>query len=252
MKLKALIIDDEEPARQELRYILEEIAGIEIVGEGENAKDALKLLAATECSVVFLDIQMPGMSGIELGEVLKSLKKPPAVIFVTAYEEYALQAFEVDAVDYILKPFESSRIEQAIKKVLSMQKGDGGENKKPEEELSVPAVSLERIPLEYKGRTLLLAQDDIAYIYTQNEAVYVRTIDDKEYLARFTLKDLEQRLSSDKFFRTHRCYIVNLSRIKEITPYFSGTYTVTLDDKQKTEIPVSRNQARKLKKILGI
>jgi len=224
---------------------------IEIVGEGENAKDALKLLAAIDCSVVFLDIQMPGMSGIELGEVLKSLKKPPAIIFVTAYEEYALQAFEVDAVDYILKPFDSSRIEQAIKKVLSMQRSEGEENKAEEQTVRTVAA-LERIPLEYKGRTLLLAQDDIAYIYTQNEAVYVRTIDDKEYLARFTLKDLEQRLSSEKFFRTHRCYIVNLSRIKEITPYFSGTYTVTLDNKQKTEIPVSRNQARKLKKILGI
>jgi len=224
---------------------------IEIVGEGENAKDALKLLAAIDCSVVFLDIQMPGMSGIELGEVLKSLKKPPAIIFVTAYEEYALQAFEVDAVDYILKPFDSSRIEQAIKKVLSMQRSEGEENK-AEEQVVRTVAALERIPLEYKGRTLLLAQDDIAYIYTQNEAVYVRTIDDKEYLARFTLKDLEQRLSSEKFFRTHRCYIVNLSRIKEITPYFSGTYTVTLDNKQKTEIPVSRNQARKLKKILGI
>lgn len=251
MKLKALIIDDEEPARQELRYLLEQMNEIEIVGEGENAKDALKLLAAIDCSVVFLDIQMPGMSGIELGEVLKSLKKPPAIIFVTAYEEYALQAFEVDAVDYILKPFDSSRIEQAIKKVLSMQRSEGEENK-AEEQVVKTIAALERIPLEYKGRTLLLAQDDIAYIYTQNEAVYVRTIDDKEYLARFTLKDLEQRLSSEKFFRTHRCYIVNLSRIKEITPYFSGTYTVTLDNKQKTEIPVSRNQARKLKKILGI
>jgi len=249
--LKALIIDDEEPARQELRYLLEQMNEIEIVGEGENAKDALKLLAAIDCSVVFLDIQMPGMSGIELGEVLKSLKKPPAIIFVTAYEEYALQAFEVDAVDYILKPFDSSRIEQAIKKVLSMQRSEGEENK-AEEQVVRTVAALERIPLEYKGRTLLLAQDDIAYIYTQNEAVYVRTIDDKEYLARFTLKDLEQRLSSEKFFRTHRCYIVNLSRIKEITPYFSGTYTVTLDNKQKTEIPVSRNQARKLKKILGI
>jgi len=249
--LKALIIDDEEPARQELRYLLEQMNEIEIVGEGENAKDALKLLAAIDCSVVFLDIQMPGMSGIELGEVLKSLKKPPAIIFVTAYEEYALQAFEVDAVDYILKPFDSSRIEQAIKKVLSMQRSEGEENKAEEQTVRTVAA-LERIPLEYKGRTLLLAQDDIAYIYTQNEAVYVRTIDDKEYLARFTLKDLEQRLSSEKFFRTHRCYIVNLSRIKEITPYFSGTYTVTLDNKQKTEIPVSRNQARKLKKILGI
>jgi len=246
-----LIIDDEEPARQELRYLLEQMNEIEIVGEGENAKDALKLLAAIDCSVVFLDIQMPGMSGIELGEVLKSLKKPPAIIFVTAYEEYALQAFEVDAVDYILKPFDSSRIEQAIKKVLSMQRSEGEENK-AEEQVVKTVAALERIPLEYKGRTLLLAQDDIAYIYTQNEAVYVRTIDDKEYLARFTLKDLEQRLSSEKFFRTHRCYIVNLSRIKEITPYFSGTYTVTLDNKQKTEIPVSRNQARKLKKILGI
>jgi len=249
--LKALIIDDEEPARQELRYLLEQMNEIEIVGEGENAKDALKLLAAIDCSVVFLDIQMPGMSGIELGEVLKSLKKPPAIIFVTAYEEYALQAFEVDAVDYILKPFDSSRIEQAIKKVLSMQRSEGEENKAEEQTVRTVAA-LERIPLEYKGRTLLLAQDDIAYIYTQNEAVYVRTIDDKEYLARFTLKDLEQRLSSEKFFRTHRCYIVNLSRIKEITPYFSGTYTVTLDNKQKTEIPVSRNQARKLKKILGL
>jgi len=247
LKLKALIVDDEEPARQELSYLLSQMDHIEVAAEAASAREALKLLSTTDFAVVFLDIQMPGMSGLELGDVLQSMAKPPLIIFVTAFQEYALQAFEVNAVDYLVKPFDVNRLEQAVKKAWNIW-----------QQIDPPAAaaapknpSLDRIPLERGGKTLLLPQQDIVFAYTQDETVYVKTVTER-YVARFTLKELEQRLSPENFFRTHRCYIVNLSRIREITPYFNGTYTVTVDDHEKSEIPVSRNQARKLKKILGL
>lgn len=261
MKLKALIVDDEYPARQELRFALSGFEDIEIVGEATNAQEALALVKALDYHVLFLDISMPGMSGLELGAAIQDLPRQPLIIFITAYDEYAVRAFEVNAVDYLLKPVEPGRLKKAIDKVMkvyqesaapgeSTAEGEftNGNNKTP----PTPAnqIKIDRIPAEKQGKTVLVAESDIFYAFTEQDYIYIKTYNDKLF-TRFTLKELEARLNSSIFFRTHRCYLVNLHKVREIIPFFNGTYNLVVEDKENTEVPVSRAQAKKLRKILG-
>ncbi|MBF7083158.1 response regulator [Desulfallas sp. Bu1-1] len=255
MKLKALIVDDEYPARQELRYLLNNFDNIEIVGEAANAQEALALIKALDYQILFLDVSMPGMTGLELGAAIQELPKQPHVIFVTAYEDYAVQAFEVNAVDYLLKPVEPSRLKKAIDKVIkAYQETAGGPDReiqdtsqgKPE----TPQIKIDRVPAEKQGKTVLVAESDIFYAFTEQDYIYIKTYNDKLF-TRFTLKELEARLNPQIFFRTHRCYLVNLHKVREIVPFFNGTYNLVVEDKENSEVPVSRAQAKKLRKILG-
>lgn len=262
MKLKALIVDDEYPARQELRFALSGFEHIEIVGEATNAQEALALVKALDYHVLFVDISMPGMSGLELGAIIQDLPKQPQIIFITAYDEYAVRAFEVNAVDYLLKPVEPGRLKKAIDKVMKIYQ----ENATPPGESateSTPAngdaktppspasqIKIDRIPAEKQGKTVLVAESDIFYAFTEQDYIYIKTFNDKLF-TRFTLKELEARLNSSIFFRTHRCYLVNLHKVREIIPFFNGTYNLVVEDKENTEVPVSRAQAKKLRKILG-
>jgi two-component system LytT family response regulator len=259
MKLKALIVDDEYPARQELRFALSSFDNIEIVGEATNAQEALALIKALDYQVLFLDISMPGMSGLELGAAIQELPKQPQVIFVTAFDEYAVQAFDVNAVDYLLKPVEPGRLKKTIDKVLkntqeiTEQPAVAAE---PHEAEARPAhaqagqIKIDRIPAEKQGKTVLVAESDIFYAFTEQDYIYIKTYSDKLF-TRFTLKELEARLNHSIFFRTHRCYLVNLHKVKEIVPFFNGTYNLVVEDKENSEVPVSRAQAKKLRKILG-
>ncbi|MFZ5647513.1 MAG: LytR/AlgR family response regulator transcription factor [Bacillota bacterium] len=260
MKLKALIVDDEYPARQELRFALSSFDNIEIVGEATNAQEALALIKALDYQVLFLDVSMPGMTGLELGAAIQELPRQPHVIFVTAYDEYAVQAFEVNAVDYLLKPVEPGRLKKAIDKVIKItQEGfsfDPPVGSEPQD-MEVRAVSpqqgqikIDRIPAEKQGKTVLVAESDIYYAFTEQDYIYIKTHSDKLF-TRFTLKELEARLNPTIFFRTHRCYLVNLHKVKEIVPFFNGTYNLVVEDKENSEVPVSRAQAKKLRKILG-
>ncbi len=258
MKLKALIVDDEYPARQELRYLLSKFNEVEVVGEATNADEALKLVKALEYAILFLDIDMPGKTGLELGALIQQKDNSPHVIFVTAYENFALKAFEVNAVDYILKPFDERRLRQAIDKVIKLEQhrqGTGGPVAIPREASSTGSrdqeIKIDRIPVEKKGKTVLIDEGQIYYAYTEQDYVFIKTAGER-WITRFTLKDLENRLNEKHFFRSHRCYIVNLRRVKEIIPFFNGTYTLIVDDQEKSEIPVSRTQAKKLRKLFGI
>ncbi|MEW5762052.1 MAG: LytTR family DNA-binding domain-containing protein [Bacillota bacterium] len=248
MKLKALIVDDEYPARQELRYALSKFDNVEIVGEAANAQEAIALIKALDYSVLFLDIAMPGMNGLELGAAIQELPRPPAVIFVTAYDEYAVKAFEVNAVDYILKPIDEDRLRRAINKVMRATVQEAAAA--GEAPVEVAAVRIDRIPAERNGKTVLVTEADIVYAFTEGDAVYLKTYADK-LITHFTLKELEARLNPAIFFRTHRCYVVNLHKVKEIIPFFNGTYTLVVDDMEQSEVPLSRAQAKKLRKILG-
>lgn len=250
MRLKALIIDDEYPAREELRFMLSRFENIEIVGEATNATEALALIKALDYQILFLDVSMPGMNGLELGAVIQELARQPYVIFITAYDEYALKAFEVNAVDYVLKPVEEQRLKKAVDKVFKLYQevnppGLAGQLLPAGEE-----IKIDRIPAEKLGKTILLNTGDIFFAFTEQDYVYLKTFEDK-LLTRFTLKELATRLGAQMFFRTHRCYLVNLHKVKEIVPFFNGTYNLLLEDKQHSEVPVSRTQARKLRKILG-
>ena len=255
MKLKALIVDDEYPARQELRYVLSSFDNIEIVGEATNAVEALALIKAVDYSVLFIDISMPGMNGLEIGRAIQELPRPPHVIFVTAYEEYAVSAFEVNAIDYLLKPVDPKRLKKAIDKVVRLQQdagvaaGDNGTAQGAAAE-AAPGFKIDRIPAEKQGKTILVTESDIFFAFTEQDYVYIKTHSDKLF-TRFTLKELEARLNSGVFFRTHRCYLVNLHKVKEIVPFFNGTYNLVVEDKERSEVPVSRAQAKKLRRILG-
>lgn len=260
MKLKALIVDDEYPARQELRFALSSFENIEIVGEATNAQEALALINALDYQVLFLDISMPGMSGLELGAAIQELPRQPHVIFITAFDEYAVQAFEVNAVDYLLKPVEPGRLKKAIDKVIKITQESsfsdppaGPEPQEPETR-SVASqqgqIKIDRIPAEKQGKTVLVAESDVYYAFTEQDYIYIKTFSDKLF-TRFTLKELEARLNPSIFFRTHRCYLVNLHKVKEIVPFFNGTYNLVVEDKENSEVPVSRAQAKKLRKILG-
>ncbi|MCE5192209.1 MAG: response regulator [Actinomycetia bacterium] len=234
--LKALVVDDEAPARSELRFLLEDAGGIEVVGEASNAPEALQLIKAIPYDVVFLDIDMPGLSGMRLAEVLGSLDRQPAIIFVTAHSEHAVKAFEVAATDYLVKPVEVERLRAAIDRL------------RPSEE--APA-RVERIPVEKGGRKLLLQVDDIYYVMAKDDYSYIYTAEER-YLSTASLAQLESRLESQGFFRAHRRFVVNLAQVKEVVPMYGGTMLLTLKDKAGTQVPASRRRVPMLKRALGL
>lgn len=234
--LKALLVDDEVPARSELRYLLGEAGGVEVVGEAGSASEALQLIKAIPYDVVFLDVNMPGLSGIELAETLAALTHPPAIVFVTAHSEHAVKAFEVAAVDYLVKPVEIRRLRMAIDRLTPAAEA--------------PA-KLERLPVERGGRKLLLQVADICQIMAKDDYSYIFT-DGERYLSTLSLAELEQKLEPQGFFRVHRRYLVNLSQVKEVAPMYGGTMELTLKDAAATRIPVSRRRAPALKRYLGL
>lgn len=294
MTHRALLVDDESPARKELRFLLQDYTDLQIIGEATNALEALELVNNLDYSVVFLDIDMPGVKGIDLARQIKERENAPAVIFITAHEEYAVDAFNVNALDYLLKPINPKRLEQALQKVFERSFTDpaGGSSNGlsntfnstntlnaaygangaaaanapapaqniPTPQQIIPASTeplgtvtrpLEVVPAEHRGKTILLRPEEIIYIFTDKDNVFVKT-HKESYLTRFTLKELEARLNPSLFFRSHRCYLVNIQRMRELIPYFNGTYSVVVDDHERSEVPVSRTQSRKLKEILGI
>ena len=234
--LKALVVDDEAPARSELCFLLAEAGGVEVVGEASNAIEALQLIKAIPYDVIFLDIDMPGLSGMQLAEVLSGLAKPPALVFVTAHSEHAVKAFEVAAADYLVKPVEVERLKLAIGRLAPAEAG--GER-------------VERIPVEKAGRKVLVNVDEIYYVMAKDDYSYLHT-DTERYLSTISLAQLESRLEPSGFFRVHRRYLVNLDRVKEVVPMYGGTLLLTLRDTSSTQIPVSRRRVPSLRKALGL
>lgn len=234
--LKALVVDDEAPARSELRFLLEEAGDVEVVGEASNAIEALQLIKAIPYDVIFLDIDMPGLSGMQMAEVLSGLAKPPALVFVTAHSEHALQAFEVAAVDYLVKPVEIERLKIAIGRLSAPEPG---------------VERVERIPVEKAGRKILVGVDEIYYVMAKDDYSYLFTDSDR-YLSTISLAQLESRLERSGFFRVHRRFLVNLDRVQEVVPMYGGTLLLTLRDSARTQVPVSRRRVPALKKQLGL
>jgi len=235
--LKALVVDDEAPARSELRYLLGEAGGVEVVGEAGNAVEALQLIKAIPYDVIFLDVQMPGLTGVQLAEVLAGLSRPPSIIFVTAHSEHAVKAFEVKATDYLVKPVEIERLRSAISRL--------------EPAADQAPAKVDRIPVEKAGKKLLINVSDILYVMAKDDYSYLYTSADR-YLSTISLAQLEVKLEPAGFFRIHRRYLVNLARVKEVVPMYGGTLLLTLADDAATQIPVSRRRVPALKKALGL
>jgi two-component system, LytTR family, response regulator LytT len=235
-RLKAILCDDEAAARSELRFLLEELSDVDVTGEAAEGDELLGLLAAAPADVVFLDIAMPGLTGIELAEVLATLDSPPAVVFVTAHAHHALEAFGVAALDYLLKPVGPKRLLQTLGRLSPAE---------------APAPAFERIPVEKGGKKLLLDIGDVHYVMAQGDYSYLFTSDER-YLSTTSLTELEGRLDTHSFFRVHRRFLVNLARVKEVVPMYGGTMLLTLADASGTQVPVSHRRGPSLKKALGL
>lgn len=238
--LRAMIVDDEAPARSELRFLLEQTGKIGSINEASSVRSAIEMLMENRVDVVFLDISMPGASGLQLAEALHKLKNPPAVVFVTAYSDHAVEAFEVDATDYLMKPVEEERLDQAINKVIARVKPmlDGGKS------------SIERIPVEKGGRKVLIPVDQIRYIMAKDDYSCIFTEDDR-YLSTTSLAQFESKLGDFGFFRVHRRYIVNLANVEDVETMASGAIQLGVSGVED-HIPVSRRRVVPLKKALNL
>lgn len=258
MVLKALIVDDEYPARMELRYQLENFPDVEIIGEATNAREALRLISALDYDVIFLDVQMPGMTGVELVKQLKGREPMPKVVFVTAYENYAVPAFELRAVDYLLKPFESQRLAETIQRLREAAGGAEGEGggapaqaKPAGEEQGRRQPALSFLMAEKDERQIPVPLSDVVFIFSEGYNVFAQTHADR-LLVRYTLQELTERLPPEQFFRSHRSYLVNIFQVKEISPYFNGAYILKMKDKDHSEVIVSRSNVKRMKELFSM
>lgn len=239
--LSALIVDDEAPARAELRFQLEQIPAVRVVGEAATAAEALELIEAVGHDVVFLDVALPGPDGMVLAEQLRRATPEPAIVFVTAYDGYAVEAFRLEAVDYLLKPVVPERLAAAVSRVRGRREPGGPDSPTPQRRF---------VAGHLENRTVPVPLSDVLYCETVEKHVEMVVVGGPRYLVRETLQDLEQSLPSDLFLRCHRGGLVNLLHVADIRPFFHGTYTIRLDNGD--ELPVSRRLARALKQALHL
>src|SRR6266851_1800834 len=254
MPLSTVIVDDEELARDELTYLLKNAGDVNIVAQGKNGLEAVNLIKEHNPDLVFLDVQMPGLDGFG---VIKKVPLPK-IVFATAFDQYAVKAFEVNAVDYLLKPFDKERVAQSLQKARSKQDTDG----LPAERLETLVRMLEsqkpqpsKILLKTVGRMFLVDQKDICYASIEDGVISVVTCGLSGMEGQSNCRTLEELLDSldpNLFWRAHRSYLVNINRIREVIPWFKSSYQLRMDDKKQTEIPVSRAQTRRLRELFGL
>lgn len=243
--LKALIVDDEPLARDELAYLLKRSKEVEIVGKADSIRSTLKFIQIEEVDVVFLDIQLADESGLELAQKLQDLTHQPAIVFATAFDEYALNAFDLHAIDYILKPFDEIRIQKTIEKLAKLSKN----SIKTEVKKYPPLLKQDKLAISVDERILLITFEEIIYIFTQEGKTSVVT-DKMTYQINEPLINLERKLQNTSFTRVHRSYIVNLDKIIEIQPWFNSTYNLIMNDCEK--VPVSRTYTKELKQLFNL
>lgn len=258
MKIRCIIVDDEPPSIDELGYIVSKIDDIEVVGSASSASKAIQAIGKFQPDLVFLDIQMPGRNGFHVAREVASYPAPPLIIFATAFDQYAIQAFEENAIDYVLKPFSEARIRKSVDRAKAVILSKTKELETPQNlenlisSLSEICQPLNRVTVENKGRLVLLDPKNVFFCKTKLKKITVYTQDKKLMCHGISsLDELEKRLKLYQFFRTHRTYLVNLARVGEIIPWFNGRYLLIMSDKSSTEIPVSRTRVKDLKEKLG-
>jgi two-component system, LytTR family, response regulator LytT len=256
MSLSVIIVDDEQLARDELSYLLRDIADLDIIGQGKNGVEAVNLIKETSPDLVFLDVQMPGLDGFGVIKKLLEKKIPlPNIVFSTAFDQYAVKAFEVSALDYILKPFDKKRVLQAVEKARKTQESEV----QPSERLETLVKLLEqqkpqttKVLLKANSRLFLVDQKEICFASIEDGVITVVAQHMEGQSNCRTLEELLTSLDSNLFWRAHRSYLVNINRIKEVVPWFKSSYQIRMDDKKQTEIPVSRAQTRRLRDLFGL
>jgi two-component system, LytTR family, response regulator LytT len=267
--MTALIIDDEQLAREELKYLLDTTGSVEVVAQGVNGIEAVDLIREYQPDVVFLDVQMPGLDGFAvLKQLIEHNDRLPQIIFATAFDQYAVRAFDVNAIDYLLKPFDKARVLQAIERArLRLQEtsqaegepltGPGGFKLNAlirliEQQQQSPRTHSGKIVLQAQSRLLLIDQKDICFASIDEGIISVatQTIDGQSRCR--TLEELLELLDPSVFWRAHRSYVVNINHIKEVVPWFKSSYQLRMDDKKQTEIPVSRAQTKRLRELFKL
>lgn len=244
--LRAFIVDDEPLARDELKYLLNQGKGVNILGESDCIDEAVQEIAHLKPDLVFLDIELDGENGLDLAHQIQDIEPTPFIVFATAYDEYALQAFESNAVDYILKPFDEVRINQTLDKIRKFHKIN-----EEERESEPPQMKNhnEKIALPLDDRIVLLPKKDILYLEYCEGKCLIKTVK-QEYKVHEALVEVEKKLQQHQFQRVHRSFIVNLDHILEIQPWFNSTYNLIMKDQSK--VPVSRTYVKELKKVFGL
>ncbi len=274
MDLRAVLVDDEQLARDELAFLLGQLGGVEVVGEAGNGVEAVTTIDRLKPDIVFLDVQMPGLTGFEVARRMIDASASSHIIFVTAYDQHAIEAFEVNAVDYILKPVDPARLEVAVQRARrlvaferSTDRATGGPGSPGNNDATgITTAQLEqivervaerrsrreRLAIKVGERFLLVQAEEIVYASLADDVITVaagKHVGTSNYR---TLDELHERLDPGVFFRVHRSHLVNINKIKEIVPWFNRNYILRMKDEKATEIPVSRTQTRRLREYLKL
>ena len=259
MNLRAVLVDDEQLARDELGFLLGQHGGVDVIGQAGNGVEALATIGRLQPDVVFLDVQMPGLTGFEVARRLLDVRAASHIIFVTAYDKHAIEAFEVNAVDYLLKPVDPSRlglaIERAGRRVTSDQSAGRAINAQLEQIVQLVAerqTRRDRLAIKVGERFLLVQAEEIVYASMVDDSITIVTNAHTGTSNYRTLDELHERLDPNVFWRVHRSHLVNINKIKEIVPWFSRNYILRMKDDKTTEIPVSRTQTRRLREYLKL
>ena len=238
--LTCVIVEDEFPAREELKYFLTKHKEISLEKEFENPIDSLKYLQENKVDIIFLDINMPELDGMSLGKILTKLNPNIKIIFITAYRDYAAEAFEIKAFDYLLKPYSEKRITEVLNNLTMIK--DNSPTKEVEK--------INKVTVFLDEKMVVLSLDEIYYIEVSEKESLVYT-QNEIYTSKLKISKWEEILPKNKFYRTHRAYIINLDKIKEVEPWFNGTFVLKIQD-LKFKVPVSRNNIKEFKELLSI
>jgi len=258
MPINTIIVDDEKPAREELAYLLKAFPEVNVIGLGKNGLEAVSLIKEHSPDLVFLDVQMPGLDGFGvLKKLVERKMRIPHVVFATAFDQYAVKAFDVNAVDYVLKPFDKARIAKAIQRARKALDTDTSATDRLEQlvsQIGLPREAPQRVKVLVKigQRLLLVDADDMIFATIEGGEITVHARDVEGSSNYRTLDELAAALDSEVFWRPHRSFLVNIRHVKEVVPWFNATYMLKMDDKKSTEVPVSRPQARRLRELFKL
>lgn len=240
--MKAIIVEDEFLAREELKHFIKNYSSIEIVDEFEDGIDVLKFIQKNEIDIIFLDINIPSLDGVLLAKNISKFSRKPYIVFITAYKEHAVEAFEIEAFDYILKPYHESRIISMLKKLEITHNHE-------KDNLHKSSIA-NKINLWKNEKIIVVDLDDIYYCIAKERVTYVFT-KDEEYSVGVSITEFYNSLPKDRFFRCHRSYIVNITKIREIIPWFNNTYNLKLQG-INYEVPVSRSNLKEFRQLMNI
>jgi two-component system response regulator LytT len=255
-RLRTVVADDEQPARDELCFLLEQIKGVEVVAQAANGLEAMRAIEEHGPDLVMLDVQMPGLTGFEVARELLRNGLESHVVFVTAFDQHAIEAFEVNAVDYLLKPVESKRLGAAVNRVRKRiqigRPSSAGDLDRVLQLLSERHDRRSQLAIKVGDRFLLIQADELVHASVEDDVITVVTNSLSGTSNYRTLDQLQARLDPDVFWRVHRSHLVNINRIKEIVPWFSRNYILKMRDPRSSEIPVSRSQTKRLREYLKL